>query len=74
MGKPLVRFREGLESNFGMDEIEWHRRETRRQTEKTNLILQPGESPAYSNSPAITLPVAVASQGFFRVPNVFPVT
>ncbi len=33
-----------------MDEILWHRRETRRQTEKTNLILQPGKSPAYSNS------------------------
>jgi hypothetical protein len=32
-----------------MDEMVWHRRETRRQTEKTNLILQPGESPAYSN-------------------------
>ena len=50
MGKPLVRFREGLESNVDRDEIVWHRRETRRQTEKTNLILQPGESPAYSNS------------------------
>jgi hypothetical protein len=53
VGKPLVRFREGLENNVGMDEIAWHRRETRRQTEKTNLILQPGESPAYSNSPEI---------------------
>jgi hypothetical protein len=32
-----------------MGEILWHRRETRRQTEKTNLTLQSGEFPAYSN-------------------------
>jgi len=51
VGKPLVRFCEGLDGNFGMDEIVWHRRETRRQTENTKRILQPGESPAYSNSP-----------------------
>jgi len=50
VGKPLVRFREGLECNVDRDDIVWHRRETRRQTEKTHLILQPGESPAYSNS------------------------
>ena len=68
MGKPLVRFREGLESNFGMDEIEWHRRETRRQTEKTNLILQPGESPAYSNSPEIK-PVRKSRYGGCEVPT-----
>ncbi len=37
-----------------MDEILWHRRETRRQTENTKLILQPRESPAYSNSPENT--------------------
>ena len=30
-------------------EILWHRRETRRITEKTNFILTPGEFPAYSN-------------------------
>ena len=29
-------------------EIVWHRRETRRQTEKTNLTLQLGERPIYS--------------------------
>ena len=29
-------------------EILWHRRETRRQTAKTNFILRPGEFPAYS--------------------------
>jgi hypothetical protein len=51
LGKPLVRFWEGLGCNFGMEEILWHRRETRRQTENTKLILQPGESPVYSNSP-----------------------
>ena len=67
LGKPLVRFWEGLESNFGMDEILWHRRETRRQTEKTNLILQPGKSPAYSNSPEIACLVEVALQGVVRM-------
>ena len=67
LGKPLVRFWEGLESNFGMDEILWHRRETRRQTEKTNLILQPRESPAYSNNPEKQNPVEVALQGVFSV-------
>ena len=28
--------------------IEWHRRESRRKTEKTNVFLQPREAPAYS--------------------------
>jgi hypothetical protein len=37
MGKPFVRFCEGLRYNWGMDEILWHRRETRRQTENTNV-------------------------------------
>lgn len=40
MGNPLVRFCEGLGNNSGTDEILWHRRETRRQTEKTNFILK----------------------------------
>jgi hypothetical protein len=31
-----------------MAEILWHRRETRRQTEKTNIRLNGGEAPAYS--------------------------
>jgi hypothetical protein len=31
-----------------MAEILWHRRETRRQTEKTNFSLQPWKSPVYS--------------------------
>jgi hypothetical protein len=30
MGKPLVRFCEGQECNCDMDEILWHRRESRR--------------------------------------------
>ena len=33
-----------------MDEILWHRRESRRQTEKTNLILESWESPVYSKN------------------------
>jgi hypothetical protein len=31
-----------------MEEILWHRRESRRKTEKTNIFLQPWEAPAYS--------------------------
>jgi hypothetical protein len=34
MGKPLVRFWEGQECNCDMDEILWHRRESRRQRRK----------------------------------------
>ena len=37
MGKPFVRFCEGLRYNWCMDEILWHHRETRRQTENTNV-------------------------------------
>ena len=48
MVKPLVRFCEGPGNNCDMDEILWHRRESRRQTENTNLVLQSWESPAYS--------------------------
>ena len=49
MGNLLVRFWEGQESNWGMEKILWHRRESRRETEKTNIFLQPREAPAYSN-------------------------
>jgi len=53
VGKPLVRFQEGPENNGDMDAIMWHRRESRRQTENTNSILQLPEAPVYSNvSPA----------------------
>jgi len=40
----------GWSATLDMDEILWHRRETRRQTENTNIILCRGESPAYSNT------------------------
>ena len=40
VGKPLVRFCEGLRRNWCMAEILWHRRETRRQTENTNRLLR----------------------------------
>ena len=40
----------GWSATLDMDEILWHRRETRRQTENTNNILCRGESPAYSNT------------------------
>jgi hypothetical protein len=49
VGKPLVRFQEGPENNSDMGEILWHRRESRRQTEKTNITLQSLETPVYSN-------------------------
>src|ERR687888_1159586 len=38
MGKPFVRFCEGMRHNWCMAEIMWHRRETRRQTENTNVM------------------------------------
>ena len=40
----------GWSATLDMDEILWHRWETRRQTENTNFILCLGESPAYSNT------------------------
>ncbi len=33
-----------------MDEIMWHRRESRRKTEKTNFVLQLRKAPIYSNA------------------------
>jgi hypothetical protein len=38
----------GRGTTEGMAEIWWHRRETRRQTEKTNVSLKPQETPVYS--------------------------
>jgi hypothetical protein len=38
MGKPFVRFCEGMRHNWCMAGIMWHRRETRRQTENTNVM------------------------------------
>ena len=42
MGNPLVRFWEDQEYDWYMEEILWHRRESRRQTEKTNIFLSSG--------------------------------
>ena len=39
VGNLLVRFCEGLGYNWCMAEILWHRRETRRITENTNISL-----------------------------------
>ena len=39
VGKLLVRFCEGLGYNWCMAAILWHRRETRRITENTNISL-----------------------------------
>ena len=38
VGKPLVRFCEGVRHNRWRAERLWHRRETRRQTENTNVM------------------------------------
>jgi len=46
----------GWSATLAMDNILWHRRETRRQTENTNLILRPGKSPAYSKPHSQTPP------------------
>jgi hypothetical protein len=55
MGKPFVRFCEGLRHNWCMGEILWHRRETRRQTENTNVTPTAPEDLSlldkYSNPP-----------------------
>ena len=40
-----------------MDEILWHRRESRRQTENTNIVLTLWEPPAYSKATWQWLPV-----------------
>jgi hypothetical protein len=45
----------GWVTTRAMGEILWHRRETRRQTEKTNVALQPGEFRAYSKPSRPTL-------------------
>jgi hypothetical protein len=42
MGKPLVRFCEGQEFNCDMDQILWHRRESRRKQRKQTLSCSHG--------------------------------
>jgi len=56
MGKPFVRFCEGLRHNGCMAEIVWHRRETRRQTENTNLTpTAPGDLSLLDKNPNVLL-------------------
>ena len=43
----------GWSATLGMEAILWHRRETRRITEKTNRFLNRGESPSYSKNPTV---------------------
>jgi hypothetical protein len=47
-GKSACPVLRGAGVNRSMDEILWHRRESRRRTEKTNIVLQLWETPAYS--------------------------
>ena len=56
----------GAGANGCMDEILWHRRETRRKTEKTNLILQHLKKPVYSTRGKFTDKIAakVCRQNF----------
>jgi hypothetical protein len=49
-----VRFCEEPGTNCRMAEILWHRRETRRQTEKTNFGLSGSKNPAYSPNPFLS--------------------
>jgi len=49
-----------------MGEILWHRRQIRRQTEKTNFILTSGEFPAYSNSLEINPRTEVVVRDFAK--------
>jgi hypothetical protein len=49
-----------------MGDIMWHRRETRRQTEKTNFALTLGESSVYSKLPA---PTSVRGYGWDERPR-----
>jgi hypothetical protein len=51
MGKPLVRFWEGQEFNCDMEEILWHRRESRRKQRKQTSSLSYGRLPATRNQP-----------------------
>jgi hypothetical protein len=53
----------GQGATEGMAEISWHRRETRRQTEKTNFSLSPWKSPVYSTG-SPDLPELMISQFF----------
>ncbi len=39
--------------NCDMDEISWHRRKSRCQKEKTNLVLESWKSPVYSKNPGL---------------------
>ena len=41
-GKSACPVLRGAGVNWSMDEIWWHRRESRRQTENTNICLEPG--------------------------------
>jgi len=75
VGKPLVRFCEGLGNNSGTDEILWHRRETRRQTEKTNFILKARGGPSLLESveawpqarmPVLLWPASISPVGLSR--------
>ena len=57
-----------------MVEILWHRRESRRQTEKTNFDLQSWEAPAYSKinpreeqNGRVPQPMVSNSEGFFNL-------
>lgn len=59
MGKPFVRFCEGWRHNQCMAEILWHRRETRRQTENTNIMPIARKASFYSTKSHAALYVVV---------------
>jgi hypothetical protein len=74
MGKPFVRFCEGLRHNWCMGEILWHRRETRRQTENTNVTPTAPEDLSLLDKNACGLTVVVfqqATEPFLTVYRVY---
>jgi len=66
MGKPFVRFCEGLRYNWCMGEILWHRRETRRQTENTNVTpTAPEDLSLLDNKSAVPSPLKLLRSGVY---------
>jgi len=56
----------GRVATWTTGEIMWHRRETRRQTENTNIALPSGECPVYSKPPSI---IEKRSKGLYNRVN-----
>ncbi len=62
MGNPLVRFCEGQESNCDMEEILWHRRESRRKQRKQTSYCSHGRLLSTRNG---LLPKSIFCEAYF---------